>query len=190
MYVAGPDDLSPGRWNGTTGSWRILFILRPALPSAPWRGIIKDSTVATISDAIAPALPSGALDAVLLLKKTGVPLATWSRSSIPEEVVSVMAATMLGSIETIAGAFGGPRVESLVVEMDVNRMVVSYVNSSAFLVLIAPKSTKVSSLRKETRRIAACVRHSGEDDAAELKRTSSGASSTGRLTEVLRANHP
>src|SRR5438094_149323 len=40
------------------------------------------------------------LEAVLLITRTGTQLGTWTRNSVPVDVLSVMAATLVGSIET------------------------------------------------------------------------------------------
>src|SRR2546422_9401652 len=50
----------------------------------------------------------GGLDAVLFLRRTGSVLASWTRDGIRLDVVSVMAATMLASVDTIVEALGGP----------------------------------------------------------------------------------
>src|SRR5213593_3177786 len=50
----------------------------------------------------------GGLDAVLFLRRTGSVLASWTRDGIRLDVVSVMAATMLASVDTIIEALGGP----------------------------------------------------------------------------------
>src|SRR5216684_5459671 len=50
------------------------------------------------------------LDAVLFLRRTGLVLASWTREGIRLDIVSVMAATMLASIDKIveAGRLGPP----------------------------------------------------------------------------------
>ncbi len=114
-------------------------------------------------------------------------IATWTRDPVPEEVISVMAATMLGSIETIAGVFGWPRVASIEIETEQHRMLVRQVNSSAFLVIMSPTSTRPSVLRKEARRIAARIASwdAGEGGTARSP-TPSDARPDERLVEILR----
>src|SRR2546422_11421258 len=46
----------------------------------------------------------GGLDAVLFLRRTGSVLASWTREGIRLDVVSVMAATLLASVDTIVEA--------------------------------------------------------------------------------------
>src|SRR5438445_13781333 len=55
----------------------------------------------------------GGLDAVLFLRRTGSVLASWTREGIRLDVVSVMAATMLASLDTIVEALGGPSSRSI-----------------------------------------------------------------------------
>jgi len=46
------------------------------------------------------------LEAVLLITRTGAQLGAWTRNSVPIDVLSVMAATLVGSIETLMTALG------------------------------------------------------------------------------------
>ena len=48
------------------------------------------------------------LDAVLFVRRTGLVLASWTREGTRLDVVSVMAATMLASVDTIIESVGGP----------------------------------------------------------------------------------
>jgi len=47
------------------------------------------------------------LDAALFVRRTGLVLASWTREGIRLDVVSVMAATMLASVDTIIESIGG-----------------------------------------------------------------------------------
>jgi len=60
--------------------------------------------------------PERGIDAALFLRRTGLVLASWTREGIRLDVVSVMAATMLASIDTILEALGGSASESVAVE--------------------------------------------------------------------------
>lgn len=100
-----------------------------------------------------PDPPHVAIDAILFLKRTGVPIAVWTREPIPSEVVTVMAATMLSSIDTLMTVFGGKRPENVVVETDGRRILSRALDSSAILVIVAPLATRVHILRKEARRL-------------------------------------
>src|SRR5713101_4428803 len=55
------------------------------------------------------------LEVVLLITRTGAQLGAWTRNAVPVDVLSVMAATLVGSIETMMTALGAssPREVSL-----------------------------------------------------------------------------
>lgn len=133
---------------------------------------IKDLNVEGAREALSRAGQRAALEGAFLLRRTGLPLAAWTRTSIPHEVISVMAATMLSSIETLVGVVGDPRPESIVVETDRHRLLIRAVDAGAFLVLIAPASTQAHELRREARRIVAQIAAGGtrfgraEDDSS------------------------
>src|SRR6267143_2446068 len=97
--------------------------------------------------------PDLGLDAVLLLRRTGLVLASWTREGIRHDIVGVMAATMLASIDTIIETLGGSTPRSVSIESDQHQMVATKVNSKSFLVLIAPKRVSRRVVRKATRDI-------------------------------------
>lgn len=97
--------------------------------------------------------PQGFLEAAVLLKRTGAQLASWTRTPVAQEVVSVMAATMLGSVETIVGALGGPNPTSVLVLTPKRRMLAHSVDAQAILFLVAPLSVREKELRAEADRI-------------------------------------
>src|SRR5213593_4440192 len=82
----------------------------------------------------------GGLDAVLFLRRTGSVLASWTREGIRLDVVSVMAATMLASVDTIVEALGGPSSRSISVTGGDRQIVATKVGSQAFLFVIAPRA--------------------------------------------------
>lgn len=95
------------------------------------------------------------LDAVLFLRTTGSVLASWTREGIRHDIVSVMAATMLASIDTIVEALGGSTPKSVFVDSDHHQLVATKVNSKVFLVVIAPKRVSRRVVRKATRDLLA-----------------------------------
>lgn len=95
------------------------------------------------------------LDAVLFVRRTGLVLASWTREGIRLDVVSVMAATMLASVDTIIESIGGPTSEAVSVDTDAHQIVATKVNSRAFLVVIAPKTVSRSVVRKTMRELIA-----------------------------------
>jgi predicted regulator of Ras-like GTPase activity (Roadblock/LC7/MglB family) len=97
----------------------------------------------------------GALDAALFLRRTGSILASWTRQDVPLEILSVMMATMLASIETITETLGGPRWQFVAVDAGPRRIAATRIGSQALLVLIAPKKVSSSYLRNATMDVAA-----------------------------------
>src|SRR5213596_3361911 len=95
--------------------------------------------------------PERGIDAALFLRRTGLVLASWTREGIRLDVVSVMAATMLASIDTITETLGGSASESVAVEGGDYQMVATKIGSKAFLVVIAKKSVARSAVRKTVR---------------------------------------
>ena len=92
----------------------------------------------------------GGLDAVLFLRRTGSVLASWTREGIRLDVVSVMAATMLASVDTIVEALGGPNSRSISVASGDRQIVATKVGSQAFLFVVAPKSVSQRYVRKRS----------------------------------------
>src|SRR5205807_10519351 len=91
------------------------------------------------------------LDAALFVRRTGLVLASWMREGIRLDVVSVMAATMLASVDTIIESVGGPTPEVISVDTDAHQILATKVNSRAFLVVIAPKKVSRAVVRKTMR---------------------------------------
>lgn len=99
--------------------------------------------------------PERGLDAALFLRRTGLVLASWTREGIRLEVVSVMAATMLASIDTIVEALGGAIPNSVFVDSGDRQIVATKVGSQAFLVVVAPKTVSRSVVRDTIRELLA-----------------------------------
>lgn len=99
----------------------------------------------------------GSLDAVLLLKQTGIPLAGWTRVPAPHEVISAMAATVLGSLDTMLRTLGGDRPQLVVVEVDNRRILVTQVKPNRALLLVAPRSLGKRYLLQETERFVRMI---------------------------------
>lgn len=105
------------------------------------------------ADVLEPAEFDGVFEAVFLLKQTGIALAGWTRSAVPREVVSVMAATMWGSIDTMVRTLGGEAPRSAYLETEDRRVLAMQVDPNWTLLLIAPRSTGRRRLRNEAQRI-------------------------------------
>src|SRR6266542_2063392 len=96
--------------------------------------------------------PDGPLDAALLLRQTGVLVAGWTRTAVPHNVITVMAATMFASIQTIAETLGDPSPSEVVVETESRRLLATKFGIDE-LILVAPKSATEGFLRQVARRI-------------------------------------
>jgi len=95
--------------------------------------------------------PDLGLDAALFVRRTGLVVASWMREGIRLDVVSVMAATMLASVDTIIESVGGPTPDVISVDTDAHQILATKVNSRAFLVVIAPKKVSRAVVRKTMR---------------------------------------
>src|SRR5256712_11340558 len=80
----------------------------------------------------------GGLDAVLFLRRTGSVLASWTRDGIRLDVVSVMAATMLASVDTIVEALGGPSSRSISATSGDRPIIATTLSSQAVPFPLAP----------------------------------------------------
>ena len=97
--------------------------------------------------------PDGSLEAAILFKRTGALLSAWTRAPVAQDVVTVMAATLLGSVQTLIEAIGDASPASVILETDLRRILVAKVDSQVALLLVAPKSVSQSTLRQSARRI-------------------------------------
>ncbi len=89
----------------------------------------------------------GSLEAAFLLKQTGIPVAAWTRDAVPQEVVSVMAATMWGSLDTMIRTLGGNAPRSALLEVEDRRIFVRLVEPNWTLLLVAPDTVGKRRLR-------------------------------------------
>ncbi len=95
----------------------------------------------------------GTLEAGFLLKPTGIPLASWTRNPVPQEVISVMAATLWGSLDTMIRTLGGSGSRYAAVEVEDRRILVLQVEPNWTLLLIAPRSVGRRRLRATAQRL-------------------------------------
>ncbi len=102
--------------------------------------------------------PSGPLEAVLLMRPTGAPLATWVKNGGPPDPLTVMSAALFASVGTIVQALGGPSPSSVYAEGSGHCVLAVQADSRAILVVAAPESLRPSKLRREARRILASLR--------------------------------
>src|SRR2546428_12946510 len=84
----------------------------------------------------------GGLDAVLFLRRTGSVLASWTRDGIRLDVVSVMAATMLASVDTIIEALGGPSSRSISGTSGDRQIIAPKLRSPEILIVLGPATDR------------------------------------------------
>ncbi len=97
-------------------------------------------------------------EAAFLFKSTGIALAAWTRSPVPQEVLTVMAATMWGSLDTMIRTLGGEGPRYVLVEVEGRRILAMQVEPNWTLLLVAPRSLGKRRLRQEAQRILVRVR--------------------------------
>ena len=105
------------------------------------------------SGIFSPLEQDGTLEAGFLLKTTGIPLAAWTRNPVPQEVISVMAATLWGSLDTIVRTLGGSGPRYAMLEVEERRILVSQVGPNLTLLLVAQRSLGTRRLRSTAQRI-------------------------------------
>ena len=89
------------------------------------------------------------------MRRTGTILGAWTKGDISREIVSVMAATMLGSIETMSEALGCPSPERALVETERCRMLAETFEPHGVLVLVATKDLSADALQRASLQIRA-----------------------------------
>ena len=103
------------------------------------------------SSIIAPTSP---LEAVLVLSRTGKQLGSWTRNAVSTEVLTVMAATLVGSVDTLVGALGVASPPEVTLTVDGRRIFVAKVNPQVAILIVASITMSEGSLRTIARRIA------------------------------------
>jgi predicted regulator of Ras-like GTPase activity (Roadblock/LC7/MglB family) len=93
------------------------------------------------------------LEAVLVLSRTGKQLGSWTRNSVSTEVLTVMAATLVGSVDTLVGALGVASPPEVILTVDSRRILVVKVNPHVAVLIVASDSMSDASLRAIARRI-------------------------------------
>ncbi len=98
--------------------------------------------------------PANSLDAAFVVKRTGAMEAAWARFPVPEDIVSVMAAAISGSTQTLLESLGGPSPQSVLVETETHRLLITHFDVGSFLLGVAPASLGSESLRRAARDFA------------------------------------
>lgn len=110
---------------------------------------------------------AGPLDGVFLMTGGGEVLAGWSRRGLREDVLTVMSATMTGSVDVLLEELRGRRPRQILVEADDRRLMVVRTREDALLVLLAPKNLsrlRLTAVAQELiRRLADLPERQGEE---------------------------
>ena len=93
------------------------------------------------------------LEAVLLITRAGTQLGAWTRNTVPIDVLSVMAATLVGSIETLMTALGASSPHEISLIIDGRRVFLTKVNAQVVLVIVAAGTMTEVALRGKMRQI-------------------------------------
>lgn len=139
--------------SATSGSARTVGLKREQGYRSASGGSIASRSWGDLKGFQAALEPNGFLEAAVLLKRTGAPIVSWTRTPVAADVVATMAATMLGSVETIVGALGGPGIDRVAVRTPKRRMVARNVNGQVLLFLVAPSFISEERLQAEADRI-------------------------------------
>ena len=98
--------------------------------------------------------PKSPLEAVLVISRTGKQLGSWTRNPVSTEVLTVMAATLVGSVDTLVGALGVASPPEVTLTVDGRRIFVAKVNPQVAILIVASITMSEGSLRTIARRIA------------------------------------
>ncbi len=79
------------------------------------------------------------VEAAFLIRGTGAILASWVRSPVPQEMVTVMAATMMSSVATIVEVFGSPTPQTVLVNTEGYQILARKASHDQILVLVSSK---------------------------------------------------
>lgn len=91
------------------------------------------------------------LDGVFLLTSGGDVLGGWSRGRVRQEVLSIMSATMIGSVDVLLEELRGQRPRRVLVEAGGQRLLVMRTKDDNLLVLLAPSSVSTKRLSASAR---------------------------------------
>ncbi len=116
-----------------------------------------DSVRGVPPDFFAELEADGKIETAMFLKRNGRVLAAWARTPVSWEIVSIMAATTLGSLETMLETLRAPSPQTLSVVAGGQRMHILKVEPQAVLVLIAKEYVPETQLRDTARRLAARI---------------------------------
>ncbi len=108
-------------------------------------------------DFFAEVQADGRIETAMLLKRNGRVLAAWADAPVSWDVLSIMAATALGSLETMLETLRAPSPQTLSLVASGKRMLLVKVEPQAFLLLIAREAVPDAPLRDLARRLLAKI---------------------------------
>lgn len=112
-----------------------------------------DSLRAVPADFFAELVSNGRIETAMLLKRNGRMLAAWARAPVSWEVLSIMAATALGSLDTMLETLRSPSAATISVVAGGSRFHIQKVEPQGVLVLIAKEAVTDAYLRETARRL-------------------------------------
>ncbi len=112
-----------------------------------------DSLRGVPQDFFADLEANGRIETAMLLKRNGRVLAAWARAPVSWEVISIMAATTLGSLETMLETLRSPSPQTVTLVAGGNRIFFQKIEPQAVLVLIARDVVSEAHLRDVARRL-------------------------------------
>lgn len=115
------------------------FIIRPAIMSeVDSRDALDTGTMdGALPEVLLSASEEDGFDAALLFTASGKLLSGWTRDPVPTDIVTVMAATMVGSVDTLLESLGGQKPSSIFLKVGGKRLLVQPVDRGRNLLLIA-----------------------------------------------------
>lgn len=98
------------------------------------------------------------LQAAVVLKRTGVLLGGWAQDGVPRDVVALMAATLVGSVDTLIDALGRPPSRDIVSIAGDRLLLLTPMDPGTLLLLAAPEHVGSDMLRELARSISKTLR--------------------------------
>ncbi len=95
------------------------------------------------------------VEIAMLLRRNGRLLAAWSRAPVSWDVISIMAATTVGSLETMLETLRSPSPQTVAIVAGGNRFLLEKFEPQAVLVLIAKDTVAEAVLRDAAKRLLA-----------------------------------
>ncbi len=106
-----------------------------------------------------------AIEAVLLITPAGTQLGAWTRNPVSVDVLRVMSATLVGSIESLMNVLGSPSPHEVSLLIDARRVLVSRIGPQTLVIIVGTKGTTEMTLRTAVRKIVRSLPPRAIDDA-------------------------